>query len=393
MFSYLVRTYIPDAQNVSSPEVRRKYGTLCSVLGIVLNLLLFAGKLFAGLLAGSIAIMADAFNNLSDAGSSLITLVGFRLAGKKPDPDHPFGHGRMEYISGFVVSIAILLMGFELAKSSVQKLLHPEQPEFSFLVVGILVASIAVKLYMAAYNRTAAKAIDSAAMRATSLDSLSDSVATFVVLLSMLVQGIFHLNVDGACGLLVAIFILVAGYKAASETLSLLLGNPADPEFVDQIRQLVMKDSRILGIHDLVVHDYGPGRCMISLHAEVSSKEDLLEIHDLIDNLEKELAEELGCIATIHMDPVLVGDERTDRLRAKTLELVKEISPRLTIHDFRMVTGATHTNLIFDVVAPYDLGMSDEALSNEIKERLSKWEGTYFAVLTIDKNFTGADPV
>lgn len=389
MFSYLVRRLIPNSEDTSSPAVREKYGTLCSLLGIFLNVLLFCGKLFAGLLSGSIAITADAFNNLSDAGSSIITLAGFRLAGKKPDPDHPFGHGRMEYIAGFVVSLAILLMGVELAKTSLDKLLHPEAPEFSLLVAGILAASIAVKLYMASYNRYAADKVASSAMRATSLDSLSDSVATTVVLLSMLVYRFFHINADGACGLLVAGFILLAGVRAARETLQPLLGQPPEPEFVRRVAELVLSHEQVLGLHDLVIHDYGPGRRMISLHVEVSAAEDILVTHDIIDNIEKQLSRELGCAAIIHMDPILVGDARIDELRLRTAGLVRSIDPRLTIHDFRVVTGPTHTNLIFDVVAPFDLPMSDDELRRAVEEGVSAWEGGYYAVLTIDKDYLG----
>ena len=387
VFTFLVKRLIPNSDDVNSPLVRQKYGSLCSLLGIALNVLLFGGKLFAGLLSGSIAITADAFNNLSDPGSSLITLAGFRLAGKKPDPDHPFGHGRMEYIAGFVVSLAILLMGVELAQSSFDKLLHPSPPEFHWLVIVILATSIAVKLYMAAYNRHAANKIGSAAMRATSLDSLSDSVATTVVLISMLLYRFFHFNVDGACGLLVACFILYAGVKAAKETLQPLLGQPPDPAFVQRVEDIVLAHEQVLGIHDLVIHDYGPGRCMISLHAEVPAEQDILITHDMIDNIEKQLTRELGCAATIHMDPILVGDAQTDELRERAAKLVCDIDARLTIHDFRIVTGPTHTNLIFDVVAPYDLPLTDEQLRAAIEQRISLWDGNFYAVLTIDKTF------
>ena len=295
----------------------------------------------------------------------------------------------MEYIAGFVVSLAILLMGVELAKSSIDKLLHPEAPEFSLLVAGILAASIAVKLYMASYNRYAADKVASPAMRATSLDSLSDSVATTVVLLSMLVYRFFHINADGACGLLVAGFILLAGVRAARETLQPLLGQPPEPEFVRRVEELVLSHGQVLGLHDLVIHDYGPGRRMISLHVEVSAAEDILVTHDMIDNIEKQLSRELVCAAIIHMDPILVGDARIDELRLRTAGLVRGIDPRLTIHDFRVVTGPTHTNLIFDVVAPFDLPMSDDELRRAVEEGVSAWEGGYYAVLTIDKDYLG----
>lgn len=269
MIELLARWCIPDRDNVTSPSVRRAYGTLCGIVGIALNILLFAGKFFAGQLSGSIAVTADAFNNLSDAGSSAVTLLGFRLAGRKPDTDHPFGHGRIEYISGLAVAGLILLMGVELAKSSVDKILHPEEVTFSLLALGILAASVCVKLYMWLYNRRIGKKIKSAAMEATAMDSLSDTAATAAVLLAMLIGRWTGLAVDGYVGLVVALFILCSACKAAKETLSPLLGQAPDPELVQEIRDIVMAHSTVQGIHDLVVHDYGPGRCMISLHAEV----------------------------------------------------------------------------------------------------------------------------
>lgn len=388
VFTFLVKRLIPNSDDVNSPLVRQKYGSLCSLLGIALNVLLFGGKLFAGLLSGSIAITADAFNNLSDAGSSLITLAGFRLAGKKPDPDHPFGHGRMEYIAGFVVSLAILLMGVELAQSSFDKLLHPSPPEFHWLVIVILATSIAVKLYMAAYNRHAANKIGSAAMRATSLDSLSDSVATTVVLISMLLYRFFHFNVDGACGLLVACFILYAGVKAAKETLQPLLGQPPDPAFVQRVEDIVLAHEQVLGIHDLVIHDYGPGRCMISLHAEVPAEQDILITHDMIDNIEKQLTRELGCAATIHMDPIVTDDKLTAETRERVAQLVRSIDEHITIHDFRMVTGPTHTNVIFDAVVPFKFRLSDHEVEQEIQAAVKRLDSSYFAVVQIDRDYT-----
>ena len=299
-------------------EERRAYGILCGTLGITLNILLFAGKYLAGVISGSIAIMADAFNNLSDAGSSVITLLGFQFAGRQADEEHPFGHGRIEYLSGLAVSLAIIVMGVELLRSSVEKVLHPEAVDTGFLAMGILVVSVAVKLYMSYYNRRIGKKIDSAAMKATATDSLSDALATSVVFLSMIVLRTTGINVDGWCGVLVAVFILRAGYGAAKETLNPLLGQAPEPEFIDEIEKIVLSRPEIIGIHDLVVHDYGPGHRMISLHGEVDGSGDIYALHDAIDSAEMELHECLGCEAVIHMDPVNLKDPEMKEKRAAT---------------------------------------------------------------------------
>ena len=388
MIQLLARWLIPDRENVTSPAVRRAYGTLCGVVGIALNLLLFAGKLFAGQLSGSIAVTADAFNNLSDAGSSAVTLLGFRLAGREPDTDHPFGHGRIEYISGLAVAGLILLMGVELAKSSFDKILHPEEVAFSALALGILAASVCVKLYMWFYNRRIGKKIKSAAMEATAMDSLSDTAATAAVLLAMLIGRWTGLAVDGYVGLVVALFILCSACKAAKETRSPLLGQAPDPELVQEIRDIVMAHSTVQGIHDLVVHDYGPGRCMISLHAEVPAHGDIMEMHDVIDNIEKELAERLHCQAVIHMDPIVTDDASVGALRRQIAEVVKQVDPRMTIHDFRVVRGTTHTNLIFDAVLPFSSGRTPEQAAEEIRKLVRELDSTYFAVVTVEHSYT-----
>ena len=391
MIQLLARWLIPDRENVTSPAVRRAYGTLCGVVGIALNILLFTGKFFAGQLSGSIAVTADAFNNLSDAGSSAVTLLGFRLAGRKPDTDHPFGHGRIEYISGLVVAGLILLMGVELAKSSFDKILHPEEVAFSALSVialVILAVSICVKLYKCLYNRRIGKKIRSAAMEATAMDSLSDTAATAAVLLAMLIGKWSGLAVDGYVGLVVALFILFSAYKAAKETLSPLLGQAPDPELVQEIRDIVMAHDTVQGVHDLVVHDYGPGRCMISLHAEVPAHGDIMEMHDVIDNIEKELAEKLHCQAVIHMDPIVTDDASVGVLRRQIAEVVKQVDPRMTIHDFRMVQGTTHTNLIFDAVLPFSSGKTPEQAAEEIRQLVRQLSGTYFAVVTVEHSYT-----
>lgn len=387
MFGILSRLFIKNGKDYENPEVRRAYGTLSGALGIFLNIILFAGKLTAGIISGSVAIVADALNNLSDAGSSVITLIGFHMAGQKPDKGHPFGHGRIEYISGLIVSMLIILMGFELGKSSVEKIITPTGTEFSIIAVIILAASILVKLYMCFYNRSVGKKISSPAMMATAADSLSDCVATAVVLACTLITKFTGTDLDGICGTAVAIFIFIAGIRAAKDTIDPLLGVPPTEEFVDEIGETVMSHKGILGFHDLVVHDYGPGRRMISLHAEVPADEDLLKTHDTIDNIEKELSAKLGCDAVIHMDPIETDDKITMEARSKIAELVKIIDERVTIHDFRMVTGPTHTNVIFDIVVPYEVKRPEAEIRRDIERMVKTLDANYYAIVHVDKSF------
>lgn len=389
MIALLARIFIKDSTSASPTQVRQAYGTLCGAVGIGLNILLFAGKLFAGTVSGSIAVTADAFNNLSDAGSSVVTLLGFRLGGQKADQDHPFGHGRFEYLSGLAVAMLIILMGFELAKSSVGKILHPAPIEAGWLTVAILCAAIAVKFYMFLYNRAFGRRFDSTAMQATAADSLSDCAATAAVLIATLAGHFFGFQIDGWCGILVAVFIFWSGIKAGKETLDPLLGTPPAPEYVERIRDLVLKHETIIGIHDLVVHDYGPGRCMISLHAEVSSARDVMEIHDEIDNVEKELRDTLGCEAVIHMDPVVTDDGITEETRKRVAALVRCIDDQISIHDFRMVPGPTHTNVIFDAVVPFRFRLSDEDVRKKIETAVSTLDGNYHAVINVEHSYAG----
>lgn len=388
MIRLLARFFIKNSTDVTSPAVRRSYGVLCGVAGIGFNVLLFALKLIAGTLSGSIAITADAFNNLSDAGASIVTLLGFQLAGQKPDPEHPFGHGRLEYISGLIVSMVILLMGVELSKSAVDKILHPETVAFTFLTGGILLASILVKLYMFLYNRAIGRMIHSAAMEATAMDSLSDCAATAAVLAATLIGHFTSLQIDGWCGIVVAGLVLLAGIRAAKDTISPLLGQPPAGEFVRKIEEIVLSTPDVQGIHDLVVHDYGPGRVMISLHAEVPAHGDIMVLHDAIDNAEQRLRRELGCDATIHMDPIVTDDALTTQMRERIAQLVRGIDEQITIHDFRMVTGPTHTNVIFDAVVPFRFRLSDREVEQAIRSAVQALEGNYFAVVQIDKDYT-----
>ena len=387
MISLLARLFLkPEGRDEAA--LRKGYGILCGAVGIGLNVLLFAGKFFAGTIAGSIAITADAFNNLSDAGSSFVTLLGFQLAGQKADVHHPFGHGRIEYLSGLAVAMLIILMGFELAKSSLDKILHPAPVDSSWLVIAILCVSICVKLYMSFYNRSLGKKLNAPAMLATAADSLSDSIATTAVLIATLVGRFSGLMIDGWCGILVAAFILWSGFNAAKDTVNPLLRTPPTHEFVEQIKELVMAHPAIIGIHDLIVHDYGPGRVMISLHAEVSASGNVLDLHDEIDNVESELREKLGCEAVIHMDPIVTDDGVTGETRKRVASLVHCIDDEINIHDFRMVAGPSHTNVIFDAVVPYGFRLTDSEVEEKIKTAVRTLDGNYFAVVKVERSYT-----
>ena len=383
----LVRLFIKDCDNVTDPAVRERYGILSGAVGIALNLLLSAGKLFAGLMTGSISITADAFNNLSDAGSSVVTLVGFKLAGQKADDGHPFGHGRMEYLAGLLVSLMILLVGVELGRSSIGKILHPEAVDFSLVSTGILAASILVKLWMGQFNRGLGRKIGSAAMAATAADSISDAVATAAVLAGTLVNRFAHVNIDGWVGLAVAVFILRSGWGAAKDTINPLLGESPDPELVKQLRELVLSHPQVVGMHDLIIHDYGPGRRLCSFHAEVPQDADILDAHDAIDHIEREIKEKFGIETTVHMDPIATADEKINQLRRQVADLARVVEPEMTIHDFRVVRGPTHTNVIFDAVVPHKCRLTDEEVLQRLRQAVSALDPTYQAVIQIDRAY------
>lgn len=387
MITFLANLWIKDSQNYQSAKVRQAYGMLCGGVGIALNILLFFGKFLAGILSKSIAITADAFNNLSDAGSSLIMLLGFKMAGQKADTDHPFGHGRMEYLSGLLVSVAILLMAVELIRNSFDKILHPSPITFNPLVVVILVISISVKLYMFFYNRSISRKIDSAAMAATATDSISDTCATCVVLLATLISHFTGLQIDGYCGMLVGLFIFYAGFSAAKDTIDPLLGQPAEAEFVKEIEDIVLSFEEIQGIHDLVVHNYGPGRVMISLHAEVPAEGDIIQLHDTIDTAEQRLSNELGCEAVIHMDPICTKDEETNEMKALVRRKLQQIDSSVSFHDFRMVKGPTHTNLIFDILVPYSCKKKDDDILSELERQVKEEYPNTYLVVKIDRSY------
>lgn len=387
MVSLLSKLFIRDFNNYNDVEVRRKYGILGSTVGIFLNILLFCLKYFAGIVSGSVAITADAFNNLSDAGSSIITLVGFKFTGRSPDNEHPFGHGRVEYISGLIVSMAIILMGFELLVTSAGKIVNPEDIDTSKTAFIILIASVAVKIYMAFYNVSIGKKINSVAMRATATDSLSDSVATFVVFVSMLVLKFTGHNIDGYAGTAVAIFILFTGYSAAKDTISPLLGTKPSKEIVDSIDEIIMSHDGILGMHDLIIHDYGPGRMIISLHAEVPGDKNIYEIHNLIDHIENDLNDKFNCECVIHMDPVDVHDSRIKLMKDRIEEVLKEIDDSLSVHDLRIVPCQSYSNLMFDMIVSPKCHNRDIAIKEQVCKQLEEKYPEYHVIIKIDKSY------
>lgn len=368
-------------------EKRSIYGMVCGFVGIFFNIILFVGKLLAGIITSSISITADALNNLSDAGSSIVTLAGFKLAAQKPDSKHPYGHGRIEYLAGLAVAAVILIMGFELFRDSIGKVLHPHDTEFSYVVIFILLASILVKCYMAYYNYSIGKEIDSAAVRAAAMDSMSDCIATGAVLVTTVLNHLYGWQLDGYCGILVSLFIMYSGIQAARDSVDPLLGIEPDEEFLQQIEDISLSfDENIVGIHDLMVHDYGPGRKIISLHAEVPADSNMIQIHDVIDNLEKKLSKDLGCMATIHMDPVAVNDPEVKELKLQVADLAKEVLDAITIHDFRVVKGDTHTNLIFDMVVPFSCKCTDREMADMVADKIKEKLGNnYYAVIDVDR--------
>ena len=387
MTQLIIKLFMPKGARPEDPEVRRRCGVLSGGIGIGLNLVLSFSKLLAGLITGSVAMVADGLNNLSDAATSVITLVGFRLAGQQADQEHPFGHGRMEYVTGLIVALAVLLMGFEVGRSAVEQIVAPEAVVFSWVACGVLLGAILVKLWMFFFNRGLGRYIQSAALEATAADSLSDTLSTGVVLLSAVVGRFLNVQIDGAAGLLVAIFILKTGWTAAKETLDPILGRPMDPKLAEDVDQLARRYDHILGIHDLVYHDYGPGRAMMSFHAEVPADGDMLELHDIIDTIERDLERKHHIKTVIHMDPI-VNDQHTQELKAQVLQLAQEIDPSITIHDFRTTQGPLLTNLIFDMVVPYHFRMTDRETAAEIdrlvKERLGE---RYYTVATVERSY------
>lgn len=385
MTKFLLKIFVKDYRHSDDPAVRAKVGRLSGTVGIICNLLLSAGKLVAGVLCGSVSITADAMNNLTDGASSVVTLIGFKLAGKPADEDHPYGHARYEYLSGLAVAALIIVIGAELAKGSVEKILNPGVVEYSAPVVLILIASIAVKLWMAAFNRRLGKTIDSKALLATAADSRNDVLATAAVLAAGLLERFTGWQVDGYMGLAVALFILYSGANLARETISPLLGENASPELRKKIVETVKKESRVLGYHDLMVHDYGPGQRFASMHVEMDSRENPTLCHDIIDDIERACLREHNVHLVIHYDPVAVGDAENDALRACAEQALTGYDSRLTLHDFRVVRGPAHTNLVFDVALPQNLKGQEKAIKQGIDNALAALDqGTYYTVITFD---------
>lgn len=387
MTELLSRLFVKNHQDAQNPAVRTAYGTMVSITGIVLNLILFTAKFVVGSLFGAISIVGDAVNNLSDAGTQIISLISFRIAAKPADREHPFGHARIEYVTSMIVSFLVMLVGFELIKSSISQIFSPERPDSSPIAIIVLIGSMLCKLWLGLFNRTIGKRIDSSVMRATAADSLSDVFATGAVLVATVLPMIFtdmNWNPDAYMGVIVAVLIIVAGFRILNESKNAILGEAPSEEIVKQITETVDKYEGALGIHDMVVHNYGPGRIIASLHIEVDGSVNVFETHDMIDTIEKDLRENCGIEATIHMDPIVTDDEQVNELRAKTTEAVKKIHPSMQIHDFRFVAGATHTNLIFDVVVPFEVKMSDAEIKATVAEKVKEIDPTYCVVLNVD---------
>lgn len=387
MINILIKLFIKNPNDTKNPTVREAYGLLGSVVGVLCNLILFASKLAIGTLFNSISITADAINNLSDAGSSIITWIGFKLSSKPADEDHPFGHARVEYISGLVVSFLILLLGVELIKSSIDKILHPDPLSFSLIMIVVLILSILAKLWLSLFNRKLGNKIDSTSLKATATDSMNDVIATSAVLISILISYFTQLQIDGYMGFLVAVFIIYSGINLIKETISPLLGEAPTAELVSSIEQKISSYEGVLGFHDLVVHNYGPEKCFASVHVEVDASEDILKSHDLIDNIEREFSEALGINLVIHLDPIITDDVVSSTLQTLVSETVTSIHSDLSIHDFRAVQGATHTNLIFDVTVPPNLNISTKELAYQIDTLIRSQNTSYYSIITIDRNY------
>lgn len=388
LIKLLTRLFVKNSDDIKNPDVRASYGNMSGTIGIILNLFLFTAKLITGILSASISVIADAFNNLSDAGSSVVTFLGFKLANRPPDREHPFGHGRYEYVAGLGISVVILLVGIELLKGSIEKIFNSEAvTQTGLLSVFILIVSVALKLWMYFFNKAISKKIDSAALNATALDSLTDSAATAIVLIGLVISKFTGLNIDGYLGIVVALFILFTGVSTFRDSLSPLLGNSPDPDFVDKIRETVLQNEMIVGIHDLMVHDYGPGKCIISLHAEVPCDADIIKAHDAIDLAEKTLERKFNCMATIHMDPIATKDSYTIELMEDVAKKMCEINPYFKIHDFRVVRGDTHTNVIFDLVVPYENKTNEIEIRKAVTEKIREIDPTLIPIMQTEKSF------
>ncbi len=388
MREFLVKRFIKDYEKTEDIKVRERYGILSSFVGIVCNIILFSAKFTIGAMSNSIAIISDGFNNLSDCASCIVTMFGYKMAAKPADKDHPFGHGRMEYLTALLIAIIILFVGVELLKGSWNKITNPEEIEFSMVALAVIVLSILIKVWMGFFNRILGKRVKSSVMLATSKDSFNDVIATGASLIALVASLFTDAPIDGIMGIVVSIFILLSGYGIIKETVDQLLGQPADEELVNSIKELVEESAYAIGMHDLIIHCYGPGNLIGSVHVEVDGKGDIMEIHDAIDELERNIYEELGVMITIHMDPVETDNEEINTAKDILNDIIKKIDANLSMHDFRMVSGPSHTNLIFDIVIPYDCKLSKKFIKDEIDHRLKAYNKIYYTVITFDNSFT-----
>ena len=386
MTDLLIKLFIKD-KNVKDTKVRSKFGMLASITGIVINIFLSIIKLIIGIIANSISIISDAVNNISDVGSSVVTMIGFKISQKKIDKDHPWGHGRMEYIAAFIVDIIILMVGIELLRTSVDKIIHPELPDVSIATIIILVLAILTKLWLFFFYRKIAKTIDSNAVKGNAYDSISDSISTFVVLISAVIAKICGVSIDGYASLLVSLFIIYTGFTAIKETVDLLLGMKPDPEFIKNIEREAKKYDMISGIHDIMVHDYGPGRKIVSFHAEVPADGDICKVHDIIDQMEQDMLKKFNCITTIHMDPIVVNNEEINNMREFTEKIVTDLNPKFSIHDFRMTDGGKRVNLIFDLVVPRDKEYNADEIRKNIQKQIHEKNEKYYAVIKVETSY------
>lgn len=387
MINILIKSFIKDHDNVKEPRVREAYGKLGSIIGILANIVLSLSKILIGSLFNSISITADGVNNLSDAGSSVVTFIGFKISGKPADKNHPFGHARIEYLTGLIVGAIILLLGFELVKSSIDKIRNPEATIFSWTMVLVLVLSIIIKLWLSYFNSQLADKISSATMKATAMDSRNDVISTAAVLVSLFITKFTGLEIDGYMGALVALFILYSGYSILKDILNPLLGEMPETDFIEKIENKILSYEGIINIHDLVVHNYGPNRYFATVHAEVDAKEDILKAHDMIDNIERDFAKDLDINLVIHLDPIITDDKEINHLRDLTERIIRSIDNSLTMHDFRVVKGTTHTNLIFDVVVPVEYELKSNDLVKQIEKLIKEENESYYTVVTVDKNY------
>lgn len=390
MTEWLVKKFIKDYKNTKQSAVRVKYALLSGIVGIISNVFLFVTKIVVGMIFQSIAVTADAVNNLTDAGSSVITLVGFKLSSKPADEEHPYGHARIEYVTGFIVSVVIILLGIELIKTSFQKILNPNPINFSYLTVAALIVSILIKLWQGLFYKNLGRRIESAALAATGQDSMNDVISTATVLVAIVFSKLTNIQIDGYMGVAVALFILYSGGQLVLETLNPLLGLAPDPTLVADIEKEILSYEGVLGIHDLMVHSYGPGKLFASVHVEVAAEGDLLASHDMIDNIEREVSDKFNLSLVIHMDPLATNDERVNELRGQVTEIIDLIDQDLSMHDFRVVYGPTHSNLIFDIVVPTKFEVSDKELKETIDREIKKIDSTFNSVITIDKNYTSS---